>query len=279
MEVHAGEITAVSRAHSRAVAAAVYHLAGDYGIGDSIMARDQPFRWRNAEVCYLPLDGEGWYTDRYSFYCFGPSKPPNKMTVNEMVEWHSHLQTPVLFNHHEPYQVNASSIRVLDLNAVTSTVKAVENKERVLLLTPMRDAAHFIPKYFDLISELTYPHELIDLAFLVGDCKDETLSVLSSELNRVQKMPDIAFRSATIIQKDFGVTTNMDVDDRHKYKEQGPRRKAMAKARNFLLSAALGPDHSWVYWRDVDITDSPSKIIEDFVAHNKDILVPSALAI
>jgi cellulose synthase/poly-beta-1,6-N-acetylglucosamine synthase-like glycosyltransferase len=197
------------------------------------------------------------------------------MTVNEMVEWHSHLQTPVLFNHHEPYEVNATSINVVDLNAVASTIKAVENKERVLLLTPMRDAANYIPKYFDLLTELTYPHDLIDLAFLVGDCRDETLAVLSSELNRVQRLPEVAFHSATIVQKDFGATVAMDVEDKHKYKEQGPRRKAMAKARNFLLSAALKPEHSWVYWRDVDITDSPSKIIEDFVAHNKDILVPS----
>ena len=51
----------------------------------------------------------------------------------------------------------------------------------------------------------------------------------------------------------------------------------MGKARNFLLSAALKPEHSWVYWRDVDIQDSPSKIIEDFVAHDRDILVPSKL--
>jgi len=49
----------------------------------------------------------------------------------------------------------------------------------------------------------------------------------------------------------------------------------MGKARNYLLSAALKPEHSWVYWRDVDIVDSPKTIIEDFVAHDKDILVPS----
>src|SRR5690606_35554528 len=85
----------------------------------------------------------------------------------------------------------------------------------------------------------------------------------------------IAFRSAMIVQKDFGVTINMNVEDKHKYQAQGPRRKAMAKARNFLLNTALKPEHSWVYWRDVDITDSPERIIEDFVAHDKDILVPS----
>ncbi|KAI2253378.1 hypothetical protein LOZ09_004721 [Ophidiomyces ophidiicola] len=215
-------------------------------------------------------------TEMQSFYCFGPSKPPNKMTVNEMVDWHAHLQTPVLFNHHEPYEVNSSTVQKVDLNAIRSTPKALQDKERILILTPLRDASHYLGKYFDLVSELTYPHELIDLAFLVSDSKDDTLAILAAELDRVQGMPGkIPFRSAMIVQKDFGVSVGMDIEAKHGYAAQAPRRKAMAKARNFLLTAALKPEHSWVYWRDVDITDSPKKIIEDFVAHDKDILVPN----
>ena len=196
--------------------------------------------------------------------------------MNEMAEWHSHLQTPVLFNHHVPYEVNSSTIESIDLNTVKSTPKALENQERILIVTPLRNAAPYIPKYFDLISVLTYPHDLIDLAFLVGDSTDDTLADLSAELDRVQSLSDkTPFRSAMIVQKDFGVTLDMNVEERHGFAAQGPRRKAMGKARNFLLSAALKPDHSWVYWRDVDIVDSPDRIIEDFVAHDKDILVPS----
>lgn len=197
------------------------------------------------------------------------------MTTNEMVEWHSLLQTPVLFNHHEPYEVNESTIGTVDLNPIKSTPKGAVVGERVLILTPLRDASAFLNKYFDLISELTYPHELIDLAFLVGDSTDDTLAVLSAELERVQKMEEVAFRSAMIVQKDFGVVVNMDIEEKHGFEAQGPRRKAIARARNYLLTAALKPEHSWVYWRDVDIVDSPKKILEDFMAHDKDILVPS----
>jgi len=49
----------------------------------------------------------------------------------------------------------------------------------------------------------------------------------------------------------------------------------MGRARNFLLSAALRPEHSWVFWRDVDIVDSPPKILQDFIAHDKDIITPN----
>ena len=201
-----------------------------------------------------------------------------EMTTNEAAQWHAHLQTPVIFNPHAPIEVESRSIQHIDLNPIKSTPKAVVKKERVLILTPLRDAATHINKYFDLLSELTYPHELIDLAFLVGDSTDNTLAILSSELDRVQERTDqTPFHSATIVEKDFGATeiVGSSVEQRHGFAAQGPRRKAIARARNYLLYAALKPEHSWVYWRDVDIQDSPNQILEDFVAHNRDILVPS----
>lgn len=210
------------------------------------------------------------------FYCWGPTKSPMQMTTNEQAQWHAHLQTPVLFNHHAPIEVESGTIQHIDLNGVLSTPRAVANGERVLILTPLKDAAPYLSKYFDLLSELTYPHNLIDLAFLVGDSSDDTFAVLSAELDRVQKRPDkIPFHSALIIQKDFGVVTGQNVAERHSFAAQGPRRKAIGRARNYLLYTALKPGHSWVYWRDVDIQDSPGKILEDFMDHNKDILVPS----
>lgn len=200
-----------------------------------------------------------------------------QMSLNEMVEWNAHAQTPVLFNRHEPYEVNSTSIDDVNLNPIKSTIQAIQNRERVLILTPLRDAAPYLAKYFDLLYKLTYPHELIDLAFLVGDCKDDTLANLASELDRIQNHADekVRFRSATVIRKDFGADTEMSVEERHSFKAQGPRRKAIGRARNYLLYSALKADHSWVYWRDVDIVDCPERILEDFMAHDKDILVPS----
>ncbi|RMJ27013.1 N-glycosyl-transferase [Aspergillus sp. HF37] len=216
-------------------------------------------------------------SEMQSFYCYGSSKSPMEMSINEMVEWNAHLQTPVLFNHHEPYEVNSSSISSVDLNPIKSTSRAVHNGERVLIVTPLRDASAFISRYFDLLYKLTYPHELIDLAFLVGDCRDDTLAVLGSELKRIQDQVEenVAFRSAVVVQKDFGVDVEQKIEDRHSFAAQGPRRKAIGRARNYLLYSALKPDHSWVYWRDVDIIDCPDTIIEDFIAHDKDILVPN----
>jgi cellulose synthase/poly-beta-1,6-N-acetylglucosamine synthase-like glycosyltransferase len=199
-----------------------------------------------------------------------------EMTPNERAEWTSHLHTPVIFNHHAPLQVESSTIQPVDLNPIKSTTKAADNKERVLILTPLKDASRYLSKYFELVSKLTYPHELIDLAFLISDTTDDTLAVLAAELDRIQKRTDgVAFRSVMIVEKDFGFVLSQDVEDRHGYAAQAPRRKAMARARNYLLATALKPEHSWVYWRDVDIVDSPERIIEDLTAHDKDIIVPS----
>lgn len=221
----------------------------------------------------------GYQPDRCTprFYCFGPAKSPMQMTPNEQAQWAGHLQTPVIFNHHAPIEINSSSIQRVDLNPIRSTTKAVTNEERVLIVTPLRNAAPYIEMHFDHLSQLTYPHHLIDLAFLVGDSTDDTLAVLAMELERTQSRLDkVPFHSAMIVEKDFGVTLSQSVQDRHGFAAQGPRRKAMGKARNYLLSAALKPEHSWVYWRDVDIKDSEKEIIEDFVAHDRDVLVPSA---
>ena len=209
------------------------------------------------------------------FYCWGPSKPPMLMTPNENEDWHAHLNTPVIFNHHKPIEINSSGIEYVNLNTIQSTTDPVRNKERVLILTPLRDASFYLAKYFDLLTLLTYPHELIDLAFLVGDTTDDTLAVLAKELERVQNSPEIAFRSAVIVEKDFGVVFSQKVEDRHEFEAQGPRRKAMGRARNYLLATAMKPEHSWVYWRDVDIVESPAEIIQDFIAHDRDVLVPS----
>ncbi|EFX01367.1 n-glycosyl-transferase [Grosmannia clavigera kw1407] len=208
-----------------------------------------------------------------SFYCWGPSKAPMDMTLNEQASWNARLQTPVIFNHHAPLIVN-STVEHINLNPIRSTRKAVANEEHVLILTPIKDAAPYLSKYFELIAELTYPHNLIDLAFLVSDSSDDTLAVLASELNRIQKRPD-PFRSATVVSKDFGFHLSQNVEDRHSFEAQGPRRKALGRARNYLLATALKPDHAWVYWRDVDIVDSPIHILEDFIAHDRDVLVPN----
>ena len=149
----------------------------------------------------------------------------------------------------------------------------------MLLCAPLRDASSHLPMFFSHLKNLTYPHNLIDLAFLVGDSKDNTDELLTKLLNDLQqnKIPEQQFGEISILRKDFGQKVNQDVESRHGFAAQASRRKSMAQARNWLLSAALRPTHSWVYWRDVDVETAPTTILEDLMRHNKDVIVPSKL--
>lgn len=169
------------------------------------------------------------------------------------------------------------TVRYHDLSNVQGTARGWEREERILVCVPLRDAEAHLPMFFAHLRNLTYPHHLMDLAFLVSDSKDKTLEVLTESMEEMQAWEDEAmhFGEISIIEKDFGQTVNQDVESRHGFAAQAGRRKLMARARNWLLTAALRPYHSWVYWRDVDVETAPFTILEDLMRHNKDVIVPS----
>jgi len=169
------------------------------------------------------------------------------------------------------------TVRYYDLDDVQGTKRGWDREERVLLCTPLRDASQHLDMFFGHLRNLTYPHHLIDLAFLVSDSKDDTEENLQSHLEALQNDPEqnMAYGEISIIHKDFGQAVGQDVESRHGFAAQAPRRKLMARARNWLLSAALRPTHSWVYWRDADVETCPFTVLEDLMAHDKDVIVPS----
>lgn len=169
------------------------------------------------------------------------------------------------------------TLRYYDLEDAQGTKRGWDREERVLLCTPLRDASMHLDMFFGHLRNLTYPHHLIDLAFLVSDSKDDTEENLQRHLELLQKDPDASmpYGEISIIHKDFGQAVSQDVESRHGFAAQAPRRKLMARARNWLLSAALRPYHSWVYWRDADVETCPFTVIEDLMQHDKDVIVPS----
>jgi len=188
-----------------------------------------------------------------------------------------HIVSFGLYSEPGPDHFELETVRYYDLTNVQGSARGWEREERILLCAPLRDAANHLPMFFSHLQNMTYPHHLIDLAFLVGDSKDSTLSLLSQLLNDLQQDPDPSkrFGEISIMEKDFGQKVNQDVESRHGFAAQASRRKSMAQARNWLLSAALRPSHSWVYWRDVDVETAPRTILEDLMRHNKDVIVPS----
>jgi mannan polymerase II complex ANP1 subunit len=170
-------------------------------------------------------------------------------------------------------------IEYYDLKEYDGHVDGKDRDDMVLMCIPLRNAAPVIPMMFSHLRNLTYPHRLVDLAFLVSDSDDSTTKDLQFHISRLLEDgnmdEDISFHGISIYEKDFGAIIGQGFDDRHGVRVQGVRRKLMGRARNWLLTAALKPYHSWVYWRDADIETSPPTIIEDLMKHGRDVIVPN----
>lgn len=74
----------------------------------------------------------------------------------------------------------ATSVQKYDLRDYDGSPEGAGKREHVLLCVPLRNAEPVLPLMFKHLMNLTYPHELIDLAFLVSDCSpdDKTLETL-----------------------------------------------------------------------------------------------------
>lgn len=171
----------------------------------------------------------------------------------------------------------SSSVEFYDLRDYDGNTNGAELEERVLICIPLRNAAPVLDMMFSHLNNLTYPHNLLDLAFLVSDSEDTTLRDLRYGADKLQHQNDLKlkFGQISIFERDFGAAIGQGFSDRHGVHVQGARRKLMGRARNWLLSAALRPYHSWVYWRDADIETSPPTIIEDLMRHGADVIVPN----
>lgn len=168
------------------------------------------------------------------------------------------------------------SIEVYDLSSYMGTPNGAQDEEYVLICIPLRNASPVLPMMMSHLHNLTYPHHLIDLAFMVSDSDDSTEVDLELGLRAALDNEEFkSFNSIAIFEKDFGAIIGQGFDDRHGVAIQGTRRKLMGRARNWLTSVALKPYHSWVYWRDADIETSPPTIIEDLMKHGRDVIVPN----
>ncbi|KAL2262048.1 hypothetical protein VTK26DRAFT_2642 [Humicola hyalothermophila] len=161
-----------------------------------------------------------------------------------------------------------------NLNNVTVTGQPLENRESILILTPM---ARFYQEYWDNLLRLSYPHELITLGFILPKTPEgnEATKALQKQIAKTQKSAPEKdrFKSIIILRQDFDPPiVSQDESERHKLENQKVRRAGMAKARNSLLFSTLGPSTSWVLWLDADIVETPPTIIQDLASHNKAVI-------
>lgn len=138
----------------------------------------------------------------------------------------------------------------------------------VLILTPVKGAAHHLPRYVELIERLDWPRDRLSLALLEGDSLDDTFAVATALLPRL----DARTRRASLFQRHFGFRMPAGMP-RWATGFQMMRRAVLARARNQLLFRALD-DEDWVLWIDADVIDYPPDILHRLLATGFDIVVP-----
>jgi Anp1 len=139
---------------------------------------------------------------------------------------------------------------------------------RVLILTPVKDAAHHLDRYVAGLDRLTYPRAALSLGLLGSDSRDSTFELLSSRLPRLHER----FHRVTLLQHAFDFHMPPGVP-RWAASHQLKRRTVLARSRNRLLSGALA-DEDWVLWLDVDVIDYPPDVIERLLATGKELVAP-----
>ncbi|GKQ35293.1 glycosyltransferase [Streptomyces sp. A012304] len=143
-------------------------------------------------------------------------------------------------------------------------------RPRILVLTPLKDAAAFLPGHLENLRALDYPREAISLGLLEGDSTDETPELLRQVLPELEA----EYRRVTLVHRDVGLQLD---GPRWEPGIQRRRRSALAKVRNQLLFRALA-DEEWVLWLDVDVTGYPADLVQRLLGAGKDIVVPHCAA-
>ncbi|GJJ74631.1 hypothetical protein EMPS_06989 [Entomortierella parvispora] len=159
---------------------------------------------------------------------------------------------------------------------LTSCTRYTSPTDRVLILTPMMEAAPFLDGYFQRLFEVDHPKDHISLGFLVStrtnpSSNDPTLAQLKTTLQRLSILG--LYRKITLIHQ-TSKSDNYSHSTRHLYNVQSSRRRVLAECRNTLLSWTLS-DESWVLWLDVDVIEYSPQLISRLMAFHKDIIVPN----
>jgi len=138
----------------------------------------------------------------------------------------------------------------------------------VLVLTPVKDAAHHLDRYFALLGTLDHPAGRLSLGLLEGDSSDDTYARIAARLPALRAR----YARVTLARRDFGFRVP-DGLPRWAPFLQLARRSTLAKARNHLLFTALA-DEDWVLWLDVDVTAYPADVLTRLLATGRDIVTP-----
>lgn len=141
-------------------------------------------------------------------------------------------------------------------------------RDKVLILTPLKNASDLAESYCLRLSRLNYPPGLLSLGLLESDSHERTFEVFDAAVEPLRK----SWGRVSLWKHDYNYCIPQGMS-RWRTEIQFERRKTLARSRNELLRRALR-DEDWVLWLDADVIDYPRDIIEQLLSYGKEILHP-----
>jgi glycosyltransferase involved in cell wall biosynthesis len=142
--------------------------------------------------------------------------------------------------------------------------------DKVLILTPVKDAEPYLPRYFELLDQVDYDRTKLSIGLLESDSRDRTMQLIEDWAAGSQRQ----YHRITITRQDYGFRIK---GPRWAPEIQRRRREILARSRNRLLANALR-DEDWVLWLDVDLVDYPADLIQRLLAAQREIVVPHCVS-
>ena len=139
--------------------------------------------------------------------------------------------------------------------------------DRVLVATPVKNAANELPNYFASLKSISYPKNLITIAFLESDSTDQTDEVIRAFIT----LDSSEFGSVLYQRKPVGYSPPLN---RHAEDIQLRRRQTLARARNDVLDMVDLANFEYVLWLDADAVGFPDTLIQDLIGLRQDVVAP-----
>lgn len=140
------------------------------------------------------------------------------------------------------------------------------DKQKILILSPVKNGKPFIKSYFSNLEKLDYPRDRISLALLESDSTDGTYDELKQAIQQIKSH----FTRVELFKRDYQYHLSGSRSDANM---QLQRRSILARGRNYLISRALR-DENAVLWLDFDVIDYPADVLDRLLSHDKDVVVP-----
>ncbi|XP_045202424.2 uncharacterized protein LOC123555902 [Mercenaria mercenaria] len=163
-----------------------------------------------------------------------------------------------------------------DVNNKYLTLPETNYTQRVVILSPIRNAEKSLEIFQTQIINLSYPHKLISVFFGESGSTDKTFE---KALNVSKKLKGFNnFMDCRVINLKMSGGIHGSNDFRHKVEYQRYRRSHLAAVRNRLVRYALQNtafDH--VLWIDSDVEEFPTDLVQQMLFAKSDVVAASCL--